>query len=491
MRAQLGQSKIVSRFKRLLSDENGNIGIVLGLSIIPMMLMMGAAVDFERASNAHTQLQVAIDSAALYAATLNDNSNELLTAHSQGYFDANYDTVKGATTVAYAVTNNGDSVTATATAVVDNGFMRLANIPTTTVKATSMVKKSGINIEVSMVLDNTGSMGSTGCRQVGSTTVCPIDDLKVAAANFVDTVMPASQGAFYTKIAAIPYNNGVKFDNAGAITARSAVAAGTSTTPGYQNYTFTTNFQDSKDGDGNWRNCSDHDSGGYCKKTFPITNCVTERTGVAAYTDGSVLTYPVGRSYLGPNNGCNVQPMVPLTTNATTLKSTISNMAAGQSTAGQVGIAWGWYALSPNIGMWTGASTPAGYDKLTTSDTLTRVKKVMILMTDAEYNSANYNGVITGVPTVPGSGSSLDHINQAATNGSVYTQANSVCGAIKAKGIEVFVITFQLKTVFQERVDLATNCATDAQHIINADTTSLDAAFSSIANSIIAMRIAQ
>jgi len=129
------------------------------------------------------------------------------------------------------------------------------------------------------------------------------------------------------------------------------------------------------------------------------------------------------------------------------------------------------------------------------------VRKVMILMTDGEYNSAMCNGVITGNDTtngsagspyynsVVGSGSPQDHIGCAPTNGGVYTQATKMCAAIKAAGIEVYVITFQLDKTVAQRVSLATNCATDSSHLIDADTTSLDSAFQAIANQILAMRI--
>ena len=64
-----------------------------------------------------------------------------------------------------------------------------------------------------------------------------------------------------------------------------------------------------------------------------------------------------------------------------------------------------------------------------------------------------------------------------------------MCTAIKQKGVELFVITFQLDKSNAQRVALTQNCATDASHVIDADVTSLDAAFAKIANSIVAMRI--
>ena len=495
MRATMNKSKIVSGFKRLMSNERGNMAIVVGMATVPMMLIMGAAVDFENASNTHTELQSSVDSAALYAASLTDMTNDALTTKSKPYFNANFNSSAApgtASAATYAVTSVGDSITATASIPVNNAFMKLAGLPTTTVSATSVVKKAGINLEVSLVLDNTGSMGSTNAK-TGNTAIY---DLKIAAAKFVDQVMPATQGQFYTKIAAIPYNSSVNLGTSAlAVQARGSVLSGTSTTPGYQNYTFSSNKRESYS-NGSWQNNCTHDSNHYCLTTAAITNCVTERTGTAAYTDASVGTYPVGRKYVVTNssfNPCTVTPMVPLSTDAATLKSTIGAMSSGNWTAGQTGLAWGWYALSPSIGVFTGAAAPAGYDKLTTTDLTQKVRKVMILMTDAEYNTAYVNGVVSSNTNYTSYGSGNDDEVAAAspTNGDVYTQAASMCSGIKASGVEVYVITFQLDKSLSWRVGLVNNCATDSSHIIDADSTSLDAAFGKIANQILAMRIAQ
>jgi len=46
-----------------------------------------------------------------------------------------------------------------------------------------------------------------------------------------------------------------------------------------------------------------------------------------------------------------------LSTDKTTLKSKIAGLVAKGSTGGQLGVAWGWYMLSPNFGyLWPSAS---------------------------------------------------------------------------------------------------------------------------------------
>ena len=459
MRSSDKKLKLSDIFKRWLKNEAGNVTMIFGFAIIPILLAVGSAIDFERISDAKTKLQASIDTATLYAASLKESKDSVLKIKSEPFLTNNYVHDDSITLTSYTSHNAGDNIVGTGTISVKTWFMGLFGVPTMTVSAMSIVNKSGINLEVSLVLDNTNSMAGT-----------PISNLITSAKDFVTKVMPTTQGQFYTKIAVIPYQNGVNLGSNAAM-ARGFIASGTSTTSGSDGFTFT--------------------NGSGSSKTLNITNCVTERTGSAKFSDSSVSLNPVGRSYLPTGNPCGVQEILPLSMDPMTLNSKINAMTAGGSTAGQVGIAWGWYALSPTIGMWSGDSQPAGYNKLTTSAVMQKVRKVMILMTDGEYNSANASGVITGNPTVSGSGSSSDHINIAATNGDSYAQSTSMCAAIKASGVEVFVITFQLDKTIQKRVDLINGCATDSAHILDADTTSLDVAFNGIANSILEMRVAQ
>jgi Flp pilus assembly protein TadG len=490
MQFSFNKAKITSSLKKMLKNDSGNTAIVVGMATVPLMLILGAGVDFERAANTQTELQSAVDSAALYAAGLTAGSNTI-TEDSKPFFNANYKTSGGTGTPTYSATATGDTVTATASVVVNNAFMAIAGMGTTTVAASSTVKKGGVNLEVSLVLDNTGSMGWTN----GATGNSAIYDLKAAATKFVNQVVPTTQGTYYTKVAAIPYNVGVNLGSAAAaIAARGALTTGTSTSPGAENYTFQTSYLDTKDWSGNWRSSCTHDAAGYCLNTASITNCVTERTGTQAYTDASAGYFPLGRQYVvgGANasNGCSVTQMLPLSTSKTDLNATIAAMSAANNTVGQVGIAWGWYALSPSIGLFTGASQPAGYDKLTTTVATQKVRKVMVLMTDGEYNSAYADGVMSGQLNYVNY-NDKNVINKAPDNGDPFIQSKAVCSAIKATGIEIFVITFQLDKSKPARVDLTTSCATDANHLIDADTTSLDAAFTKIANAIQEMRIAE
>ena len=479
MFTNINARKIGRSLRELLKNNSGNIAPMMGMAAIPLFISLGAAIDTVRAAREQTAFQAAVDTAALAIAAdalsdysglseaVKDARTVDLKLLAKNFIAANYVSSTGeANDITVDLDINGLDVNLTAHHTFPTAIMSLVGVNTVSLNTGSFVKKSGSNLEVSLVLDNTNSMNSTNPK-TGNTAIA---DLKTSAAKFVDQVMPATQGLFYTKIAAIPYGNGVNLGSR-AVQVRGGILAGTSTTSGSSNFKF--------------KNTSNSDV------TLPISNCVTERTGAQAYTDASFSANPVGRAYLPTANACQVQEVVGLTTNSTTLKATISAMTAGGSTAGQVGIAWGWYTLSPSVGLWTGISQPAGYDKLSTNNASQKVKKIMILMTDGEYNSANNSGVIAGNPFVTGTGSAANQINLGPTNGDSYAQSNTMCAAIKASGVEVYVVTFQLDKSVAKRVSLVNNCASDAGHVLDADSTSLDTAFNSIANSIQAMRLAQ
>jgi hypothetical protein len=148
------------------------------------------------------------------------------------------------------------------------------------------------------------------------------------------------------------------------------------------------------------------------------------------------------------------------------------------STAGHLGTAWAWYLLSPNwSSLWPSANAPAAYgaDKL---------KKIAILMTDGEYNTQyTSKGISDG-------SSSLTSCPNAANGVCSSAQAVSLCTAMKAKGIEVYTVGFELDN--QTAVNTLSSCATDANHFYNSSTgDALKAAFTDIALKISTLYLSQ
>jgi hypothetical protein len=219
-------------------------------------------------------------------------------------------------------------------------------------------------------------------------------------------------------------------------------------------------------------------------RTFQISTCTSERVGIEAYTDLAPSAAPVGKNYPASNNPCPTQPITPLSSDKTTLKANIDALVTGGSTAGQIGIAWGWYMVAPTWAyLWPGASQPAAYG---TANLL----KIVVLMTDGAFNTPYCNGVIAA-NAGSGSGSTSDHINCNATNGDPYVQTQSLCTAMKAKGIIVYTVGFDIGDI-QAAKDVLANCATGPAYAFLPDTgAELKDSFKSIAQSISNLRLSK
>jgi Flp pilus assembly protein TadG len=433
-----------------LGDGRAAVATVVALAIVPLAIAAGVAIDVGRAVAARTSLRTALDAAALAAAQEKSEAAALATV--ERYLRANYEASRWGALSGFSVRQGELTLAVDARATVPTTLLRVLGVREIEVGAEAEVTVGGANLEVALVLDVTGSMAQ-GTR---------IADLRAAATDLVNIVVRDVQAPFYSKVAIVPYSMGV---NVGTLadTVRGPVRAGTCTTPGCSFITFKNVFN--KD------------------RTFAVSTCVSERIGPHAYTDAPPSTARVGYNYPAPGNPCLTSQIQPLTTDRTLLTARIASLTASGSTAGHVGIAWGWYTLSPNFGVWTGTSVPASY-----ADPDTR--KILVLMTDGEYNSSYCNGVISRTSTT-GSGSRENHINCDAPNGHSFDQAQALCTAIKRTGITIFTVGFQIHNDPRAR-DLMSRCASSAEHAFTAETgAELRATFQQIAKRISKLRLSR
>lgn len=217
---------------------------------------------------------------------------------------------------------------------------------------------------------------------------------------------------------------------------------------------------------------------------LPATNCVSERTGAEAYTDAAPSTARVGRVY---STTCSSEPIMPLTSSRDDLTTRINALKPDGNTAGQIGIGWGWYLVSPHFGsIFSGEGRPADYDS---SKTL----KAVVIMTDGEFNAPYCRDVAADT-----GGQSSSRINCAATNGSPFQQSVQMCNAMKAQGIVVYTVGFNLKAGrggagVDTAVEVMEACATsEDKHFFQANSgTDLKDAFKAIGRDITRLRIAR
>lgn len=185
---------------------------------------------------------------------------------------------------------------------------------------------------------------------------------------------------------------------------------------------------------------------------FDSSTCVSERTGSTAYTDAAPQGSNVGRNYASPRNPCPAATLQPLTSNISTLTNLVNGLTVTGSTAGQIGLAWGWYTVSDQFNRLWASNAAAAYDP-------NKVLKAVILMTDGEFNTPYCGGVIAS-DAGSGSGNLYDKIACSATNGDPFAQAARLCTAIKAKGVIVYTVGFSI-TQGSDAAKILGSCATD------------------------------
>ena len=458
MRNLLSKLRLPSFLARFGRDRRGVSAVFFAISFAVLTPMAMGVFDVYQSTEQRGKLQDALDAATLYAARSTATDTAGINTAGAKALTANLQLIHGASLSSSGftlVTAAGDSKVVAQAQVTLSAFAPL-EFTHNPVTVTSEVTRPGNNLEVALVLDTTGSMGGTR-----------IANLKTAANQLIDLVVSPQQSPYYSKIAIVPYSNSV---NPGVYlnTVRGAPVAGTDSTPapGKAAIKFT------------------NKSGSL--KTFNVGNCVSERQGAQAFTDASYTTSKVGWVYATPaENPCIGAAISPLSSDKTTLKATIASLAAANSTAGHIGLAWGWYMISPN---WSPlvpvASQPAAYGA-------PHLLKVVILMTDGAFNTAYCKGVISK-DSGSGSGSAANHINCNAPNGDAFVQAQSLCANMKAapNNVIVYTVGFDVGGDPSAQAVLA-NCATDAAHVFFPadDGASLAVAFQAIAADLNKLRI--
>lgn len=194
----LRKSSALTRFKR---DENGNIAIIFGLALVPMLLFMGAAVDYTRANQVHTRLQSSIDAAAL-ALTHEPKGTPLaaLQAKGQKMFEANFAAAAGEPVPVISLDVQAKTIKVSASGVVSTSFIKLGGQDTITVGANSVAAFGTKNLELALALDNTGSMGQNG----------KIQALRSAVSKTLTDLQAKSRTPGDIKVSLVPFTTQVK-----------------------------------------------------------------------------------------------------------------------------------------------------------------------------------------------------------------------------------------------------------------------------------------
>ncbi|NOJ49266.1 TadE/TadG family type IV pilus assembly protein [Bradyrhizobium archetypum] len=161
--------RIRTAARRFAGANEGNIAILFGIAVIPIITFVGAAIDYTRASSARSSMQAALDSTALMLGK--DLTEGTITASqisdkADAYFRALYTNTEAksvAITASYTQNSGkGSTVLVNGSGAIDTGFMRVVGYPTLGFNTSSTSAWGSKRMRVAMVLDNTGSMDQNG-----------------------------------------------------------------------------------------------------------------------------------------------------------------------------------------------------------------------------------------------------------------------------------------------------------------------------------------
>ena len=397
-------SGIRRRLMRLRHDQSGATAILFAVLLPVLALVVGIAIDFGRASKERAVAGATLDATLL--AVGRDlsigaiNEDDAPARVSAVFNELIAETSLAGTTINSVTTTVNQAagrVDATVEGATEAAFGGLVGISSIDIHVNASVNYNTLTVELAMVLDVTGSMSGS-----------KIADLKTAAKDLVNILLPINGSAEgKVRIALAPYSNSVNVgDYAEAVTGSASAL------------------------------------------------CVTERGGTGDFDDTapSVAQFPTTYS-------CPSVKITPLSGDRSALTTQIDSYGASGSTAGHIGIGWGWYMLSPDWNsVWPVASRPAAYG---TKDLI----KVLVVMTDGEFNTWYVNG-----------------------NGNSSSQAKKICKQAKKEDVIIYTVAFQAPTSAQ---NLLKKCATSSdEHYFNATTgTALKDAFEAIAIQIRNLRL--
>ncbi|RYE09433.1 MAG: hypothetical protein EOP22_09140 [Hyphomicrobiales bacterium] len=227
-------------------------------------------------------------------------------------------------------------------------------------------------------------------------------------------------------------------------------------------------------------------NGTYAAPPFQINNCTAERLS-ETYTDAAPSTALFMKTYRPSGANCVTPTIMPLTSDKVALHALANSLPANASTSGHLGLAWGWYMISPNFAyIWPEGSKPDSYGK-------SKLVKAVVFMTDGEFNTPYCEGVMAKDTGSSANVGNNDRSNCDAPMGTSKSQAETLCNSVKNPDNKVLLYTVGFDLANNAAaLTMLRNCATSVDHFYRADTgADLATAFRSIAQSLSELRLSK
>jgi len=185
------------------TDERGGVATIFGLMAIGLTMFAGVAIDYSWVNHERSRVAAALDSAslaagkALFDGSLNDADVQ---RRAQAFFDQSMKVAERFGTInSLDVQIDRANSGVTITVSVPMTLTRLAGVNDFVFPVVASTSYEQQDIDLSMALDVTGSMGSAG----------KLDALKAAAQDLFDILLPDGGKLHKVRIALAPYSSGV------------------------------------------------------------------------------------------------------------------------------------------------------------------------------------------------------------------------------------------------------------------------------------------
>jgi len=218
MRNNFMPPRLKDAARRFVRADQGNIAVMFGIALVPLLSFVGAAVDYSRALSARSSMQAALDSTALMVAkdlAAGTITSSQVNTKAQSYFAALF-TNKETQNLGITGTYTAGSGSQTSTVQVNGSgsittdFIRVAGFPTINFNTSSTTTWGNVKMRVALALDNTGSMAQSGkitaLRNAVAGSGGLIDQLSALAKNDGDVYISVIPFAKVVNVGASNYN---------------------------------------------------------------------------------------------------------------------------------------------------------------------------------------------------------------------------------------------------------------------------------------------
>lgn len=510
--------------------KRGSVTMMTGLLAIPLVAMIGLAIDLTRVWLVRSRLQMSLDAAVLVVArnlatggTSTDGINlfwanwgRTSTSSMAGFMGA-----IATTPVVHNPAPGGlsGSVQLTSTSTIAPTLLGVLNIGMVTVSAAATAQSAAYGLELALVLDNTGSMAGSSISSLitssnqllgilyGTADTQP--NLWVSVVPFAATL---NVGKTHTNwlvggtIIQAPYSPSTWMGCVMARTSKTGAADGddfndrTPSQAPFQPFLYPSTYH-----------------------MYPSSGPIVYYTGTGKNKTAHNYWYPGDNDWtvspnnivepdssnnaVGPNLDCPSLAILPESASKAAVATVLNKMVPVYrgGTIISLGLQAGWWTISPNWqGLWGSPTMPLAYNT-------PYMKKAIVLMTDGNNEWYDWADGVPGQtpPTAPPTGvpawtadgdadftaygrllTNTRSVSPSNITTTLNTWMSQMCTTIKSNGITIYTILFNNSNSATQT--LFRNCASvPTDYFLSPTTATLQTAFQQIGRDLSTLRLSQ